>query len=129
MNHSQQSKILLYGRGTGDLTDDDVEKRARENAVIGGRSPDAATENDRAEAWAELQGELLPATVDSDSAGLGILSRDPSEPVGYPGRQIANQESEDDSTAVERLANEGSAEAQHHQMLAARDREHRRARL
>jgi hypothetical protein len=122
-----QAKILLHGRGTGDLTDDDVEKRAREIAVIRGQSADQLTEADRAEAWAELNGELLPETTDTDGESIGALSRDPSEPIAISGRQVTNRGEQDDR-ATERLANEGVEEAQHDQMLAAREREHRQSR-
>ena len=128
MNRSSKSKILLHGKGTGDLNDDDVEKRARELTVIRGRSADQVGENDRAEAWAELRGDLVPETSDSDREGIGSISRDPSEPVGVPGRQITNDEGEDESTVVERLTTEGVEEAQHDQMLASRDQEHRQDR-
>jgi hypothetical protein len=116
-------KILVHGLGTGDLTDDEVEQRARELALIEGR--ELVREEHRAEAWSELAGELLPDPVDSDREGIGTLHRDPSEPVGDPGRHTVNQDGDSDSTAVERLAIEGLEEAQHDQMLAARDRDHR----
>lgn len=122
---SPQRKILLHGQGTGDLTDDVVEARARENAVIRGRSADRVGEEDRAEAWAELHGERLPDTADSDGESAGAISRDPSEPVSVPGRQVRNVDADDESSAIERLASEGVEEAQHDQMLAARQREHR----
>ncbi len=128
MNAPRDRKILLHGRGTGDLTDENVEQRARENAVIRGRSADRITEEDRAEAWAELQGALSPDTTDSDGQSVGSLSRDPSEPVSVPGRQVINHEGDDEATTVERLANEGVEEAQHDQMLAAREHEHRQDR-
>ena len=123
--NSPQRKILLHGQGTGDLTDDVVEARARENAVIRGRSADRVGEEDRAEAWAELQGETLPDSTDSDGESAGAISRDPSEPVSVPGRHVPNFEAEDESSAIERLTSEGVEEAQHDQMLAARQREHR----
>lgn len=128
MKKPPQSKIILHGHGIGDLNDEDVESRAREIALISGRAADTVTENDRATAWAELQGELLPGTIDSDQESAGTLSRDPSEPLGNPGRRISNHQEDADSTAVERLANEGLEEAQHDQMLAARVQEQRQNR-
>lgn len=126
MKKTQQNKILLHGQGTGDLTDDDVEKRAREIAVIRGRAPEKLSEDDRAEAFAELNGELLPGTSGTDKEASGGLSRDPSEPLSDPGHQVVTEEpSDDDSDARERLAAEGVEEAQHDQMLAAREREQR----
>jgi hypothetical protein len=118
-------KFLLHGNGTGDLTDETLEKRAAEIALIRGRPAERVSEEDRAEAWSELQGELLPATTDSDGVSAGAFSRDPSEPLSVPGRQVPNVEPEDETGAMERLASEGVEEAQHDQMLAAREREHR----
>jgi len=129
MKKPHQNKILLHGKGTGDLTDSDVEKRAREIAVIRGRAADSVTEEDRAEAWAELDGQLLPGTTASDREGRGTLSRDPSEPVGDSGHQVVTENpTEDEEDATERLATEGVEEAQHDQMLASRAREHRQQR-
>ncbi len=123
MKRPPQSRIILHGMGTGDLTDDDVEKRARELALIRGRPAERVTEEDRAEAWAELHGEHLPDNLDTDHESRGALSRDPSEPVAVSGHQV--HAAEDESMEVERLAYEGLEEAQHDQMLASRLREHR----
>src|SRR5262245_5625801 len=129
MKRKSQTKILLRGHGTGDLNEDDVEKRAREIAVIRGRDPEALSEDDRAEAWAELNGELLPGTSSTDKDAAGGLSRDPSEPLSDPGHEVVTAEPDEDETdARERLANEGVEEAQHDQMLAARKREQREKR-
>jgi len=129
MKKNHQSRILLHDQGTGDLTQDDVEKRAREIAVIGGRAPEGVSETDRAEAWAELTGELLPGTSGSDKDATGSLSRDPSEPLSDSGHEVVTAEPADDETdARERLATEGVEEAQHDQMLAAREREQREER-
>lgn len=126
MKKTPQTKILLHGQGTGDLTNDDVEKRAGEIAVIRGGSTEKLSENDRAEAWAELNDELLPGTTGSDKDAVGGLSRDPSEPLSDPGHEVVTAEPADDETdARERLATEGVEEAQHDQMLAARAREQR----
>jgi hypothetical protein len=128
MKRPSPHKFLLHGQGTGELTDDIVEDRAREIAAIHGRPADRPSEEDRAEAWAELQGELLPAATDTDGESVGAITRDPSEPVSVPGRHVPNRDSEDDSGNTERLASEGVEEASHDQMLAARRSEHRRDR-
>ena len=120
---------MVHGKGAGDLTDGDVEVRAREIAIIRGRSADEVTEEDRAEAWAELDGQLLPGTSTSDQEARGVLSRDPSEPLGDTGHQVVTAgASDDEEDALERLATEGVEEAQHDQMLASREREHRQDR-
>jgi hypothetical protein len=129
MKRTTQNKLMLHGSGTGDLGNDDVEKRAREIAVIRGRSADRVAEEDRAEAFAELEGSLLPDTTGRDAGNRGALSRDPSEPVADSGHEVVTDNpTEDDEDARERLATEGVEEAQHDQMLAAREKEHRQDR-
>ena len=124
--HHPRGRIILHGDGVGDLTLDDIEKRAREIAVIHGRAPERATEEDRQQALDELQNRAQP--IDDDGESRGAITRDPSEPVSVPGRHIVNQTGEGDPAAIERLAYEGVEEAQHDQMLAARDQEHRQNR-
>lgn len=123
----RSAKIMLHGKGAGDLGDGDVERRARELALIRTGSADNVTEEDRAEAWAELDGQLLPETTGVDGESRGALSRDPSEPIADSGHQVPDQRGldDDETEARERLATEGVEEAQHDQMLAAREREHR----
>lgn len=128
MKRTGQNKLILHGRGIGDLNDEDIEKRAREIALIRGRSTDRISEEDRAQALAELQGEMLPETTDSDGESRGALTRDPSEPVSITGRHTTNVEGDDENGVAERLASEGVEEAQHDQMLASRQREHRQDR-
>ena len=102
---------------------------ARRIAVIRGGDREAVTENDRAEAWAELNGRLLPGTSGDDHDSAGGLSRDPSEPLSDPGHEVVTAPpAEDETEARERLATEGVEEAQHDQMLAAREREQREKR-
>lgn len=129
MKRKHPGKIIVHGKGTGDLNDDDVERRAKEIAIIRGRDAEQVTEEDRAEAWAELDGQLLPGTTGSDRNSSGGLSRDPSEPISDSGHEVVTEGPEEDETeARERLATEGVEEAQHDQMLAARQREHRQER-
>lgn len=129
MKRSRQNKILLHGRGIGDLNDEDIETRAREIALIRGQPDGRIAEEDRTQALAELQGDMAPETTDTDGLSRGALSRDPSDPVSISGHRTDNYEGENDSEATERLAREGVEEAQHDQMLASRQREHRQNRL
>jgi hypothetical protein len=128
MKPSRQNKLILHGRGTGEIADEDIERRAREIALIRGRPAEHVSDEDRTQALAELQGGLLPENSVTDGESRGALSRDPSEPASITGRQIANLEGDDENDAVERLASEGVEEAQHDQMLASRRQEHRQDR-
>lgn len=116
-------RLFVHGKGSGSISNADIERRARELADIDGRSGAAITDDDIARARAELLGLNLPdTTVDDEEAAAG-LSRDPSEPPSIRGRELPPHEGPDEEKAVERLTLEGVEEAQHEQMLAARRRE------
>ena len=121
-SHSRpnRGRILANQRGLGDLSESDVERRAREVAAIAGRT--SPTDADRIEALRELRGETLPPTGDVDATRSQGRTRDPSEPGSDDGRETPNQAGADESKVPERLALEGVEEAQHEQMLAARRR-------
>lgn len=125
INQPTRGKILLHGLGAGGITPQDLERRAREIAVINGHAAEDVTEADRTEARAELGGKILPATTGEDVEGVAGLIRDPSEPPSVTGHQTPNLEGADEQKAVERLVIEGAEEAQHDQMLAARRQERR----
>lgn len=110
-------KISIHAAGLGEVTPAEIKDRATEIAVMEGRSE--PTEDDRTRAIAELRGETLPETNESDAATMDSLSRDPSDPPAHHGRQIPNQE-EDDDQNTERLVSEGVDEATSDQMLTAR---------
>lgn len=120
-----EGRMILHGKGAGDFTERDVEQRAREIAVINGRSAREANDQDRTEARAELRRQRLPDTTTDDAQGDGSMSRDPSEPISDFGHQIPDNQADDEASQPERLATEGVEEAQHDQMLAARRKERR----
>lgn len=120
IDHS--TRILRHGKRADEITDEAIALRARELAMIDGRSPRDITDEDRSRALAELRGELLPETsFDDGEAGAG-LSRDPSEPRSISGRRKPTLNEPEDQEVQERLVLEGVEEAQHDQMLAARRR-------
>ena len=96
----------------------DFEARAREVALINGHP--APTAEDRVQARNEMRGDDLPPTIDEDLDSSRSLTRDPSEPASNFGSEKRNQETEGSQNNAERLVNEGVAEAQHEQMIAAR---------
>ncbi len=119
---SVPGKMVSHGEGLGRPNRDDVERRAQEIARIEGHAPSRA---DRAQAERELAGGRLPPTTDDDEQAIGALTRDPSEPPSIPGRQIPDREDEGGQSMVERLVDDGVAEAEHDQMLADRRRRKR----
>ncbi len=114
-------KILLHGQGIGSVSMADLEERAREIALIEGRS---VTHQDRLRAKEELTRGATLSGDDADS--MESLSRDPSDPPGRHGEQLPDQAAADEQKTAERLVEEGVEEAQHEQMLEARRQARRR---
>lgn len=116
---SSASKIEVKGRGVGIASPADIERRARELALIDNRT--GANDDDRRRARAEFLDRNLPAAVNEDADSMQSLSRDPSDPMTDRGHQVPEYGADDEKAALERLALEGVEEAQHDQMLQARN--------
>lgn len=114
-------RINIHGTGSGEISDITLEERARELALLAGRGEPTA--QDRRTALKELQGRL-PAGEHGgdDSRPAAAITRDPSEPPSTPGRMAPEQPGSDPENLPEKLVQEGVAEAQHEQMIAARRR-------
>lgn len=112
-------KIELAGNGLGIASPADVEQRARELATIADRA--TVTDEDRRQARAQFQDRDLPETVNEDADSTQSLSRDPSDPLADRGHQVPEYGMADEKADLERLALEGVEEAQHEQMLQARN--------
>ena len=119
--HSKDSgqKVEVGGKGVGGFSENDLERRARELALIDGRTD--VTEEDRESALAEFRDLHLPDAVNEDEDTMQSMSRDPSDPMTDRGRQVPNRGGDDEKTALEHLALEGVEEAQHEQMVQARN--------
>lgn len=103
------------GKITQDLvTPELVEQRARELALIAGRSPAQVNDTDRAEALQELLGNAgSKLTADDEpQAGTGIWEAPPTS----TGHQAPKQLPRDDQISRE-LVEEGVDEAEHDQMV------------
>jgi hypothetical protein len=115
--------ILLHGQEAGGITKADIERRARELALIRTGTEDYA-ESDLEAAARELLGHRSPASMTEDAAAEEALSRDPSEPRVRRGHEVTRDTAEPEENAEpERLAIQGVEEAQHDQMVQARRRE------
>jgi hypothetical protein len=112
-------KVELAGKGVGGFTKADVERRARELALIDNRTE--PTDDDRTAALAEFRDLHLPDAVNEDAESMQSMSRDPSDPMVDRGRQVPNYGGDDEKTALEHLALEGVEEAQHEQMVQSRN--------
>lgn len=125
MNHTNDPilpKTVTHGRPSGEITDVAIEQRARENAVIAGRDPNALSDADYAQARRELEGRAVPETTAQDAQSRGSITRDPSNPPAFNDGPTPNVFEPNEQEELEHLVLEGVEEAQHDQMLAARQR-------
>jgi hypothetical protein len=117
-----EAHMIVRGRATGAITAADIERRARELALIR-RGDERYNEEDLRRAERELMGDTDLPDVDDDENTPYAANRDPSEPISNHGFQhvMPGQEG-DEQTAPERLAQQGVDEAQHDQMVESRRR-------
>ena len=95
------------------MTQEMVRARAREIALINGRSPDHLSPADFAQAKRELMGQNY---VESPEDQLPVSER--WDPVpGSPGQKAIPVPAHDEQTDAEKLIEEGVAEAEHEQMV------------
>ena len=115
---TQEGKIIEHSKALGTVTAEMVENRAREIAVINGRTAQTMTDGDRQQARDELSGvnHLGSSNEDRDAAA----STRPWDPVpGTQGHSAPKQLADDEQTVNEQLAEEGMAEAEHDRMITA----------
>jgi hypothetical protein len=112
-------KIEEHGNGIGAPSPEEVERRAREIAMIDERNPEEFTEADWAQARHELMGEEnnVPPEETPDNADM---TEEWSVIAGSKGHRIPRPGVEEEETVGEHLVIEGIEEATHDQMLEAR---------
>jgi hypothetical protein len=115
-------KIELHGNGLGAPSSEEVEKRAREIALIDERDPNEFTETDWKQARRELMGEenITPPEETPDNAEL---TEEWSVIASSKGHRIPRPGTEEEETIGERCVVDGLEEAAHDQMLEARREE------
>ena len=120
-NNSREKapRIEVRGQGVGGFSDADLERRARELALIDNRAE--PNDGDRSRARAEFLDQDLPDTVNEDAETMQSLSRDPSDPMVDRGHQVPEYGGQDEDTDLQRIALEGVEEAQHDQMVESRN--------
>ena len=120
-DHSQPppGKISEHGNGIGAPSPDEVEKRAREIAMIDERNPDEFTDADWTQARHELNGEEnnVPPEETPDNAEM---TEEWSVIAASKGHRLQRPGTEDEETVGQHLVIEGVDEATHDQMLEAR---------
>ncbi len=115
MNH-QTGRIQLNGSGVGEISDREIEQRAREIARMDGR--DKMGEHDIAAARAEL---LHPGPPDAPEADENEVELWSNSQASRPHRGV-RVGLEDEQNPAELLINEGLEEAERDQRLKATDR-------
>jgi hypothetical protein len=115
-------KIEVHGNGLGAPSAEEVEKRAREIAMIDERNPDEFTDADWKQAQRELMGEEnnTPPEETPDNADL---EEEWSVVASSKGHRIPRPGTEEEETVGEHLVIDGLEEATHDQMLEARREE------
>jgi hypothetical protein len=124
-DYSQEGagKISLHGNGMGVASPEDIERRAREIAMIEERDPDEFTEADWAQARKELLGAEHP-TPPEETKQSAEMTEEWEVTGSSRGHRVPRPGTEEEEETVgENLVNGGVEEATHDQMLEARREE------
>jgi len=124
-NRIEEGRLSDRGEGIGTVTKEMVMKRAREIAVINGRSQNNVIDSDVDQAQRELEGEdeINPPLT----AAEGVPEDKRWDPVpGSEGNKAPTTPAPDEQTVAEKLYDEGVADAEHDQEIEATRNEARR---
>jgi hypothetical protein len=126
MNESSQQpsgKITVHGAGLGLPSLEEVEKRAREIALIDERDPNEFTDADWNQARREILGEVLPPPPEESEQAIKMEEEWEVTPDDHGRRVPRPGIEEDEETVGGHLVTDGVEEASHDQMLEARREE------
>ena len=126
-NPDEKGRFSDRGEGLGTVTKKMVLARARQIAVINGRSENDVIESDITEARREMQGE---DEMDPTPTRAEMLPEDKRwDPVpGTEGRSAPKIPPSDEQNFAEKLYDEGVADAEHDQEIEATREDLRRSR-
>lgn len=115
MSTKHPGRIQIHGQGVGELTEADIDTRARELALMDGRRE--VREHDRQRAREELlfPGPPAPPEADESVKPVELWSMAPAS-MGHEG---PHSELEDEANLAEELVEEGVEEADREQRLSA----------
>lgn len=115
----EDGRFTKDARGLGTVTEAMVLQRARELAVINGRSEQQVLESDIQEARRELTEGAESLNREPSPAEL-VPEEDRWNPVAdNPGKQTPSMPAPDEQTFAEKLVQEGVEAAEHDQMVKA----------
>src|SRR5258708_510125 len=115
-------KIEVHGNGMGVPSPEEVEKRAREIAMIDERNPDEFTDADWNQARRELMGIERPGPPEETDQNAE-MTEEWNMVAGSSGHRAPRPGVEEEETLGEQLVTGGLEEAAHDQMLEARKEE------
>jgi hypothetical protein len=116
-------KITVHGAGIGAPSPEQVEKRARELALIDERDPNEFSDADWNQARRELSGENLPPPPEESEEAAKMQEEWEVTPDDRGHRVNRPGVSDDEQSVGESLVTDGVEEASHDQMLEARREE------
>jgi hypothetical protein len=119
-NSHPAGKISVHGNGLGAPSPDEVEKRAREIALIAEREPDEFTDADWDQARRELLGTQVLSAPEETEENAEVVEEwnVVASSAGHRAPRV-----EDDENVGEQLVEDGIEEAAHDQMVEARKEE------
>jgi len=120
-NTHPAGKISIHGDGFGAPSPDEVEKRAREIALIAERDPDEFTDADWEQARRELRGGQVATAPEETEENAEVV--DEWNVVASSSGHRAPKVEQDDDNLGEQLVTDGVEEAVHDQMVEARKEE------
>jgi hypothetical protein len=126
MDQSSQrpaGKITVHGMGLGAPTPEQVEKRAREIALIDERDPNQFSDADWEQARRELLGETTPPPPEESEQAAKMQQEWEVTPEDRGHRVNRAGAADDEESVGEQLVSDGVEEAIHDQMLEARREE------
>jgi hypothetical protein len=117
-NSIEEGRLSNRGHGLGTVTEEMVEQRAGEIAIINGRSKRNILESDLQEARRELTGEehLNPSPSLAETLTEDDRWQEVPEGVGHKAETVP---SPDEQTVAEKLVEEGVQDAEHDQEIEA----------
>jgi hypothetical protein len=115
-------KISVHGNGVGAPSPEEVEKRAREIAMIDERNPNEFTDADWAQARRELLGAAHPLPPEETEQNAELVE-EWEVIANNTGHRVARAGLDEEETLGEQLVAGGIEEATHDQMLEARREE------
>ncbi len=109
-------RIEENSAGLGVPSPEQVEERARELAIIDGRTADEVNDGDRDQAKRELGGRVGKDATQTEGDSLPTGR---GEPAGTRGTKATTHRPQDEARIDEQLVSEGVKEALHDKMLKA----------